>query len=83
MTIKEIKRYYSRAPFQPFSLKLADGRAFRMNHPEFMMLSPGARIVHLALEQGGVESIDLLLVVSIELHPVKRGGTNGRKRRMG
>ena len=40
MTFQEIKDRYYVAPFRPFEIVLTNGRHIRVNHPEFMALSP-------------------------------------------
>jgi hypothetical protein len=60
---------------------LADGRGLKVKHPEFMAISPGARIIHVVGDDGGIESVDLLMVVSLERAVQKRkppSNGNGR-----
>ncbi len=81
MTIEEIKRVHGARPFSPFTMHLADGRKLRVKHPEFMMQIPGGRIVYVATPEGDVESVDLLMVVSLERAGTKRkppSNGNGR-----
>lgn len=81
MTIESLKKYHSARPFSPFILHLADQRQFRVNHPEFLAVTGGGRIVIVGDEKGdGADVIDLLLVTSIEL-PGERNRKNGRGRR--
>ena len=76
MTTDEIRKLHAARPFEPFILHLADGRKIRVDHPEFMMQSPGGRMIYIAAADGGVDRIDLLLVVSAETI-----GTSKRPRR--
>lgn len=81
MTIEEIKRVHGARPFEPFTMHPADGRKLRVKHPEFMMQIPGGRIVYVATPDGDVESVDLLMVVSLERPARKRKPpSNGNER---
>lgn len=75
MTIDQLKRMWTHRPFEPFEVYLADGRVLPVPHPDFMMIPPTAqRTFGLADDDGVIETIDLLLVVSLK--PI-----NGRSRR--
>lgn len=62
-------------PFQPFEIHLADGRAVNVDHPECLAISPVGRTVGVAVTDGTIEIVDLLLVTSL------KPKTNGRHRR--
>lgn len=51
---------------RPFKLVTADGRTFEVPHPEFAMVSRSGRLLHVALEDERTETLDLLLVTSIQ-----------------
>ena len=57
-------------PFVPFTLHLADGRVFLIQHPDFIASHPQGRtvIVFKPGENGDFEIVDLLLVFGIEVH---------------
>lgn len=75
MTIEQLKRMWTHEPFEPFEVYLADGRVLAVPHRDFMMVPPTAqRTFGLADEEGIIETIGLLLVVSLK--PM-----NGRPRR--
>lgn len=81
MTIEELQRRHRTKPFQPFTVNLTDGRAFKVNHPEFLAFTGGGRVIAIGDErEGGFEIIDLLLVTSLTLPPARGNGTNGHKR---
>jgi hypothetical protein len=50
--------------FRAFALHLSDGRKFNIPHPEFILL--GAGVVAILREDGLIETIDALHIVSIE-----------------
>ncbi len=66
MTTEQLQRFIHAQPFRPFWIHLADGRKFRVPHPDFIAHKPGSRIAMIALEDlDAGEYIDLLLVVSL------------------
>lgn len=76
MTTDQLREVHHAQPFEPFTLHLADGREFRVGHPEFLAMSPGGRTIYVVTGEASLERIDLLMVVSIST-----GSQNGRGRR--
>ena len=74
MTTKELEKAHKTTPFRPFLLRMAGGRAIRVDHPEMMSYTPGGRITVVHKPNGDFEIIDLLLVESIEVPTGKRNG---------
>ena len=72
MTTEQFRSEMRRQPFQPFTIRMADGRALEVAHPEFASLSPSGRtaIVYQADDYHSV--LDLLLMTEIEVQ-----GANG------
>jgi hypothetical protein len=56
-------------PFQPFDIHLADGRTLAVEHPEFLAQSPTGRTIGVGRPDGTIETVDLLLVVSLKARP--------------
>lgn len=67
MTVEQLKKVHQTRPFRPFTLKLADGSRVRVNHPEMMAYSEGARTTVVYGKGDEFEIIDLLLVAGIEV----------------
>lgn len=67
MQVEQLRKVHRAAPFRPFIVHLADGRAIQVNHPEFMMTSPTGRTFVIYGTDDAFEVIDLLLVTSIEV----------------
>jgi len=65
MTAIEVLRFKNAAPYQPFEMLLADGRALPIPHPDFISVREEDELVWLYGLAGGLESIDLMLVVSL------------------
>jgi hypothetical protein len=79
MTVEQLRRAYNAQPFQPFEIYLADGRVLHVPHRDFMLLPPtAARTFGVADEHGVIETIDLLLVVSLK--PMTGRSPRGRRR---
>lgn len=81
MTIEQLREVHNARPFRPFTLHLADGRSFEVNHPEFLSQSRSGRTLHFVTPKDTLEHIDLLMVVSIEEFPV--GRRQGPRRKAG
>lgn len=75
MTVDQIRTMHRAAPFQPFEINLADGRALAVEHPEMLAISPPGRTIGVAHADGTIEIVDLLLVTSL------RPRANGSERR--
>ena len=75
MTIEQLQRLHSARPFQPFDIYLADGRMLSVEHPELLARSQSGRTIAVAMSDDTIETIDLLLAVSLKPRP------NGSKRR--
>jgi hypothetical protein len=70
VTIEQLRATQRALPFVPFTLRLADGRSYRIDHPDFISSHPRGRtiIVFKPGLNGDLEIIDLLSVVGIEVH---------------
>lgn len=77
MTIEQIRNYYNAAPFQPFIIHLADGRAIPVPSREFMAAAPNGRTIVVYQSDSTANVIDLLLVTDLEVKPA----ANGARRR--
>ena len=73
MTIEQLRTTQRAQPFVPFTLHLADGRKYAINHPDFISSHPQGRtiIVFKPGVNGDLEVIGLSLVAGIEVHRSK------------
>ena len=64
----KIRELLHATPFQPFLIRMADGRAYRIKHPDFALaaLSPVPRIT-IEEEDGRTHFLAESLVVSVEV----------------
>ena len=65
MTIQEIQRLRSAAPFEPFSVLTADGQEYPVGHPEYIGQTPSGRLITIGLGDDSTVTLDLLLVTGI------------------
>jgi hypothetical protein len=65
MTADQVLRLQNAAPFKPYWLRLADGRVISVAHPDFVGVSGDDHIISVEDDSGGVEIIDLALVISL------------------
>jgi hypothetical protein len=77
MTIEPVRRLHRAQPFEPFSLRLADGRELAVDHPEFLAMSPVGRTISVAQPDGSFDIVDLLRVTSLHVGNGKKKPRKG------
>ncbi|HOC00835.1 MAG TPA: hypothetical protein PKM43_19055 [Verrucomicrobiota bacterium] len=75
MDIQAIREALHRQPFEPFSIRLADGRSLPVPHPDFVALGP-RRIVVVA-EDDSWSVIEPLLIVSLDQNGARSATPRG------
>lgn len=65
MHVDLVREALNRQPFQPFVLRLADGRALLIPHRDFVAVSPRLVVVVSSVDES-VTWLEPLLIVSIE-----------------
>jgi hypothetical protein len=76
MELSAIRDAVRQQPFQPFSLRLTDGREVPVVHPEFIAIADtGRRVVVFPPKSATWSVIDPLLVVSIEYITSPKGNS--------
>jgi hypothetical protein len=66
MTIEQLRRMHQRRPFQPFDIRIADGRSLPVEHPEVLAITPPGRTIGVGLADGTVEIVDVLLITTLK-----------------
>ena len=66
-------------PFQPFAINLADGRALRVPHRDFVSPSPNYRMVTVWREDDSCDIVDLMLVIGFNVKPHRNGRSKAHK----
>jgi len=59
MTADQLRTTLQAAPFQPFEIHLADGRAYVVKHPDFAIIGPTGRTM-IVYEAEGDDSFNIL-----------------------
>jgi len=79
MRIESLRERVRSEPFTPFTINLADGRQFRIDHPEFIAVAPmGPRVAVVFDSRGnGYEIIDVSLVTLLSVTNGDRSDGNG------
>lgn len=79
-TREQVRTMQTSQPFRPFLVKLADGRHFRITHPELISCSSNGRemVIH---DDDGMHLIEMLLVVEMvpQTGPVSARRKSGGK----
>jgi len=80
MTIDQLREVRTTTPFQPYHLQLADGKEVDVLHPECLAYFPrNPRTISVAMPNGVIKIIDLLLVASIETGNGRSSRRRGRR----
>ena len=67
MTTDQFKSTLDLQPFRPFTIRMADGRAFEVAHPDFVAQSPSGRTVIVFQPDDSYSILDLLLMSELEV----------------
>ena len=79
MDIAGVREVLHRQPFEPFNIRLADGRSWHVPHRDFVALTP--RRVIVGAEDDSWSVIEPLLIVSLDSMPPRPKGGNGSRKR--
>lgn len=66
MTREHIREVYDSQPFQPFIIRMADGREIEVRHREFMAIGPGGRTVVVFEPNDRMHILDVMLMTALE-----------------
>jgi len=69
MTSEQLRAAHRATPFRPFTIRMADGRAFPIAQPDFLSMSPVGRTVVIYHADDSASIVDLLLMTELELSP--------------
>ncbi len=79
MDIEGVREALRKEPFEPFSLRLADGRSLPIVHPEFVAV--GKRRLVVIAEDDTWSFVEPLMIVSLDQIKKTPPGSNGQKKR--
>jgi hypothetical protein len=63
--LEEIRKHLRAAPFTPFVIHLSDGRALKVNHPDFVWMPKPATVFYFDEADGASERLNVLHIVSV------------------
>jgi len=73
MTPDELRSALHKAPFEPFTIHLADGHSLHVPHPDFVALTGGGlSAVVTSLQSNAFSVVDLSLVTRLEVPAAPR-----------
>jgi len=78
MDLEGVREALLRRPFEPFSIRLADGRSLAVRHPE--MVAVGKRRIVVVLPDDSSLFIEPLLIVSLDFNGEQPAKRNHRKK---
>ena len=78
MRIDEVRKVYHEQPFQPFTIRVADGHEYTVKHPEFLSISVSGRSIVVSTPDDLHELIDVMMITSIHFG---NGKVRRRRRR--
>jgi hypothetical protein len=70
MDINAIREALHKQPFRPFMIRLADGRALSVPHPDFVAVAGRSVIVTSPLQNESFAVVESLLIVSLDYNGV-------------
>ena len=68
MTSDEFANVLHYTPFRPFTIHMADGRAFHVSHPDFVARSKSGRTVVVFAEGDAHSVLDMRLMSELQVH---------------
>jgi virulence-associated protein VagC len=76
MDLEGVREALLKRPFEPFSIRLADGRSLAVRHPE--MVAVGKRRIVVVQPDDSTLFIEPLLIVSLDFNGERPGQTDHR-----
>jgi hypothetical protein len=64
-----VREFLKAMPFRPFIIKMADGSAHHVAHPEFVLASPETPQIIIEAPNGDITYLSVLLITSVEHAP--------------
>lgn len=67
MTADKFREYMQRQPFAPFDIRTSDGRAYTVDHPEFVKMYRDGKAINYTTDDNRDIIIDMAHIVSLEV----------------
>jgi hypothetical protein len=78
MKLEELREVMHAAPFQPFTIHVADGRSLAVPHPDFIAIMGTDRSIVVTSSSKKMPSfsiVDVPLITQLEVHGVQPNGS--------
>jgi hypothetical protein len=64
---QRVRELLRATPFQPFIIRMADGKEYRVDHPDFVLAATD--VPHIVIEEpdGAIHTLSALVVTSVEV----------------
>ena len=62
----DIIEYHQTRPFEPFDIRLSDGRVYTVDHPEFLAMSRKGNVIYYSTEDGRLMTISISQITTLE-----------------
>jgi hypothetical protein len=79
MKVQRLREVMHAAPFQPFTIHVADGRSLPVPHPDFIAIMGSGRSIVITSPTEKTPSysiVDVPLITELEVHGVKPDGSD-------
>jgi hypothetical protein len=67
MTMEQFRTTLHQQPFRPFTIRMADGRAFDVPYPDFVAVSRGGQTVIVFQDGENYSVLDLVLMSELQV----------------
>ncbi len=78
MDTREIRKAVRRHPFEPFTLRMNDGREFHVPHPEYVAVARDMEVI-VELEDETTTWVEPLSIASLHFGKPKKASKDGKK----
>jgi hypothetical protein len=78
MKVQRLREVMHAAPFQPFTIHVADGRSLPVPHPDFIAIMGSGRSIVITSPMEKTPSysiVDVPLITELEVHGLKPNGS--------
>jgi hypothetical protein len=79
MDTKEIRKAVRKHPFQPFTLRMNDGREFYIPHPEYVAVGRDVVVIVDIEDEETTTWVEPLLIASMHAGKPRKSPKNGKK----
>jgi hypothetical protein len=55
------------SPFRPFTIHMADGKTYTVDHPDFVLAATDVPNIHIETPDGTLHTLSALLVTNVEV----------------